>query len=197
VSGTGPRWLDRTARLATSGAGVALVAAWSFAEAIVLPIVPDVVLDLFGLATPRRAPLLFLVAVVGSVAGTIVLFALASTAPATAQSLILAVPAIDPPMLDAARVTVAAGDPASLALFGPGTPLKVYSLAWAAGGGPLVGLLIGAVVNRLTRIGPALLGCVGVGAVAPAWLRRHERLVLGLYTIFWLATYLAYWTGLA
>jgi hypothetical protein len=189
------RWLDRIARFATTGGAVALVAVWSFGEAVVLPIVPDVALDLLGLAAPRRAPWLFLVGVIASLAGTLVLFAYATSQLTGAEALVLAVPAIDQPMIDAARATVAGGDPTSIALFGPGTPLKVFTVAWAADAGPLAALAVGAILNRLSRIGPALLACVGVGAVAPAWLRRHERLVLGLYAAFWLVTYAAYWTG--
>lgn len=189
------RWVDRIARFAETRGAAVLVAAWAFGEAIVLPIVPDVVLDLLGLAAPRRSPLLFLVGLVASLAGTLVLFAVAASRLAGAEALVLAVPAIDQPMLDAARATVAGGDPASIALFGPGTPLKVFTVAWAADSAPLSALLVGAVLNRLTRIGPALVACVGVGAVARAWVRRHERLALGLYAGFWIVTYAAYWTG--
>ncbi len=172
-----------------------LVAAWSFGEAIVLPIVPDVALDLLGLAAPKRAPLLFVVGLVASLAGTLVLFAYAVTQLAGAVGLVLAVPAIDQVMLSDARAAVAGGDPSSLALFGPGTPLKVYTVAWAADGGALPTLLLGAVLNRLTRIGPALLACAGAGAGAPGWLRRHERLVLALYAGFWALADAAYWSG--
>jgi hypothetical protein len=195
MHGAGERWLDRIERFASTRAAVGLVAAWSFGEAIVLPIVPDVALDLLGLAAPRRSVLLFLVGAIASLAGTLVLFAFAASELAEARALILAVPAIDQPMLDAARATVAGGDPTSIALFGPGTPLKVFTLAWAADSGPLPALLAGAALNRLTRIGPALLAWVGIGAVAPAWVRRHERLVLCLYWAFWIATYAAYWSG--
>lgn len=191
----GERWMDRIGRFAMTRGAVVLVAAWSFGEAIVLPLVPDLALDLLGLAAPRRAPWLFLVGVIASLAGTLVLFAFAASQLAGAEALVLAVPAIDQPMLDAARATVAGADPMSLALFGPGTPLKVFTVAWAAGSGPLPALLVGAVINRATRIGPALLACVGVGAVAPAWIRGHERLVLAVYAAVWIVTYAAYWGG--
>ena len=185
-------WLDRVAGVAAGRAGVVIVAAWSFAEAIALPIVPDIVLDLFGLAAPRRTARLFLVSVLGSLAGTVVLFAVATALPHVAESLVLAVPFIDQPMLDAARITVSRGDPVSMALFGPGTPLKVFTVAWTLGPGSLGGLLVGAVLNRCTRILPALLVATGLGALAPAWLRRHDRLVCVLYAAAWLAVYVSY-----
>lgn len=187
--------MDRIARFAGGRTAMVLVALWSFAEAIVLPVVPDIALDLLSAARPRRSPLLFAISVVASIAGTVVLFALATSQLATAQALVLALPAIDGQMLDAARATVAAGDPTSIAQFGPGTPLKVYTVAWASGSGTAVGLLVGTVLNRLTRLGPTLLAAVGVGALAPTWLRRHDRLVLGLYALAWLAIYALSWSG--
>jgi len=153
---------------------------------------PDVALDALGLAAPRRPPRLFLVSVAASLAGTIVLFLLATAVPEATQALILSVPAIDAPMLDEARETVAAGDPASLALFGAGTPLKVYTLAWATGPGTLPALLVGAVINRCTRIVPGLVVAAALGAVLPGWLRRHQRLVVGAYLAFWIVIYAAY-----
>lgn len=190
-------WLDRIGRLAAGGAAVALVAAWSFGEAIVLPIVPDVALYLLALAAPRRAPLLFGVAVGVSIIGSALLFALALGQLAAAEALVLAVPGVDQPMLDAAKVTVAGGDPTALGLFGPGTPLKVYTVAWASGAGSWLGLMLGVIVNRLTRIGPLLLLATGAGAIAPHWLRRHERVVLVTYALAWVALYVAYWSGAA
>lgn len=188
-------WVDRIGRFAGSPVALVVVALWSFGEAIVLPIVPDVALYLLALAAPRRAPLLFLVSILASLVGTAVLFAYAAGQLAGAEALVLAVPAVNQPMLDAARSLTAAGDPASLALFGPGTPLKVYTVAWAAGSGSVIGLLLGAVINRLTRIGPTLLVAMGLGALAPAWLRRHERLVLAAYALAWGALYAGYWFG--
>lgn len=187
--------MDRIERFAGGPAAVAVVALWSFGEAIVVPIVPDVALYVLALAAPRRAPQLFAVSIVASILGTAVLFALALGQLHAVEALVLALPAVNQPMLDAAHATTATGDPMSLALFGPGTPLKVYTVAWASGGGSVLGLLLGAVVNRLTRIGPALLAAVGCGALAPALLRRHERLVIGLYAAAWIALYAGYWSG--
>ena len=187
--------MGRIGRLAGSRAAVLLVALWSFAEATVLPVVPDIALDLLAIAAPRRTPLLFAVSIVASLVGTAVLFTFAVSQLPAAQALVLAVPAIDQRMLDAARATVATGDPASLALFGPGTPMKVYTVAWASGSGTPLGLLLGAVLNRLTRIGPALLAATVLGALAPAWLRRHGRFVVAVYVAAWLVVYAGYWSG--
>jgi len=50
------------------------------------------------------------------------------------------------------------------------------------------------VLNRLTRIGPMVLAAALIGWLAPAWIRRHEALVLTAYGLFWLATYVLYWS---
>ena len=188
--------MDAIARFAASRGAVVLVAVWAFGEAIVLPVVPDVALDLLALAAPRRAVGLFLVATLASLAGSVALFAFASAAPEAARSLVLAVPGVHAAMLDAASQTVAAGAPWSIAQLGPGTPLKVFTVAWAAGPGGIVPFLVGAILNRIARIGPTLVAAAAVGAIAPGWLRRHERLVIAGYGVAWVAFYGVYFVAL-
>jgi hypothetical protein len=184
--------MARLERFAAGRGAVALVGLWAFAEAIVLPVVPDVALGLLVLAAPRRALVLFGGLLAASLVGTGVLFLAATVAPDAVTTVILAVPGIPASMLADARATVAEGDPTALALFGPGTPLKVYTLAWATGPGTLLPLAAGAIINRLTRIGPGLVAIALIGAVAPDLLRRHERLVLLAYAAFWVALYALY-----
>jgi hypothetical protein len=107
----------------------------------------------------------------------------------------LAVPGVDQPLLDGASATVAGGAPWSIALVGPGTPLKVFTVAWATGPGGVVPFALGAVLNRLTRILPVLLIAAAAGALAPGWLRDHERLVVVAYAAAWIALYVAYFAG--
>jgi membrane protein YqaA with SNARE-associated domain len=189
--------MDALARFAARKRAVALIAAWAFAEALVLPIVPDVALDLLALAAPRRAVRLFLVATLASVAGSLVLFAIASVAPATARDIVLAVPGISSRMLEAASSTVAGGAPWSIAQVGPGTPLKVDTVAGATGPGTLLPFVAGAVLNRITRIAPTLAAAAAVGTIAPAWLRRHERFVIVGYGVAWAVFYGLYFLALA
>jgi hypothetical protein len=184
--------LDRLAGIASSRRGVLLVAAWAFAEAIALPVVPDIALGLLALAAPRQVLRLFLVLVVAALAGTAVLYAVATAAPDAAYALLTSLPGIDAAAVDIARGTVAAGDPASVAGFGPGMPLKVYTLAWATGPATPVALALGVVLNRVTRVGPVVLALAILGRLAPGFLRRHERLVVGVYAAAWVATYALY-----
>jgi len=179
-------------RFAAGRGGPMLVGLWAFGEAIVLPVVPDVALGLLVLAAPRRAAILFAALVAGSLAGTAVLYGWVLAAPDAATSMILALPGIDGAMLDGARAAVATGDPFAIALFGPGTPLKVDSLAWATGPASPLALALGVVVNRVTRVGPGLVVVALLGRFAPGLVRRQERLVLVAYATFWVALYALY-----
>jgi hypothetical protein len=104
----------------------------------------------------------------------------------------LAIPGINPQMPQAAERAMAGGDVLAFVGFGPGTPVKVYIVAWIlAGGSPLL-LAVGVIVNRLTRMGPGVLVTAVVGSLAPRFLRRHERLVLAIYGGLWVLTYVLY-----
>jgi membrane protein YqaA with SNARE-associated domain len=188
----GASLFDRLAGYASGRAGLAAVVAWGFGEAIVVPVVPDVLLYLLAAAAPRRALVLFGGVIVGALAGSVVLYGLALAAPEVAARLVLAVPGIDREMLEATRRVVAGGDPLGFAMFGPGTPLKVDAVAWGAGSGTWPGLLVGVVVNRLTRIGPGLIVSALLGWRAPAWLRRHDRAVITAYVVAWVIFYAVY-----
>jgi membrane protein YqaA with SNARE-associated domain len=193
MSVTAGRPFARLERIANGPAGIVLVGAWAFAEAIFFPIIPDVVIGLLVLVAPRRMLVLFAALLAGALAGTAVLYALSLIAPGAVESMLLALPGIDEPMLAAARDTVAAGNPASMALVGAGTPLKVYTYAWATGPATPLALAVGAVLNRITRVGPVLLLLAALGWIAPGFLRRHDRLVLAIYAAAYLVTYALYW----
>lgn len=179
--------------LARSRWGLILVAAWSFGEAIVVPVAPDIALGLLVLVVPGRVVPLFVAAVAGSLAGTAVLWGLVQVDPVAVRSILLGLPDVDPAVLAETSRAVAAGDPRALASLGFGAPLKVYTYAWALGPATPVALAIGVVLNRFTRVGPFVLACATVGFLAPRWIRRHDRLVLAAYAGLWLAIYLVYW----
>jgi hypothetical protein len=107
--------------------------------------------------------------------------------------MLLALPAVDATTLATVDARLAADGVAGFAQFGPGAPLKVYTAEWADAGGGAVGLVAGVVLNRLTRIGPVVLLAALAGAAAPAWLRRHDRLVVGGWVVVWAVFYAAYW----
>jgi hypothetical protein len=191
-----PNAFERVGLFARRPAAALTMGFWASAEAIVLPIVPDVGLCLLVLAAPRRTLVLFAAVVIGAIAGTLVMAVFAIQAPDTARALLLAIPAIDPELLTSADQALARDGVAGFAQLGPGAPLKVYTVEWLAQGGDIGGLLLGTVLNRLTRIGPALIVASVVGQLADRWLRRHPRATLATYAAFWIVVYVAYFTGL-
>jgi hypothetical protein len=186
--------IERVARFAFSPAAIVVAASWAAAEAIVLPIVPDVGVALLALAAPSRVVRLFAAVLVGAVAGTLLLAALATQAPEAARAMLLALPGLDATVLADADRALTHHGVAGFAQFGPGRPLKAYTVEWLGNGGDIPGLLAGAVVNRLTRIGPVLLVATAAGLVFGDWLRRHAAPALVAYTASWAALYAALWT---
>jgi hypothetical protein len=185
--------IERFAALARSRRGVALIALWACAEAVLLPIVPDVVLLPLVAAAPRATPRLVLALIVGALVGSAILAGLVLADPGRVRSLLEALPGIEASTFPAVEADLAAHGATAFAAFGPGVPLKVDTAAWAAdGGSPLI--LAGAVVlNRLTRIGPGILAAAIIGSFTPRALRRHERIALTAYAAGWVALYLVYW----
>jgi membrane protein YqaA with SNARE-associated domain len=191
-SSTGHSLLDDLARFANGRGGPLAVFLWALAEAVALPVIPDVLLGLLLLAAPRRFVILFASLCLGSLAGSLLLYGLTVADPEAVRHLLLGLPGINEPMVRAASGTVASGGPTSLLLFGPGTPLKVFTFAWANGAVSPVGFLPAVIVNRISRIAPLALAQAGLGTLAPAFLRRHERMLLGLYVAAYIATYALY-----
>jgi membrane protein YqaA with SNARE-associated domain len=184
--------LDRLARFANGRGGPLAVFLWALAEAVALPVIPDVLLGLLLLAAPRRIVILFASLCLGSLVGSLLLYALTVADPEAARHLLLGLPGVTEPMVTAASGTVASGNPTCLLLFGPGTPLKVFTFAWANSVVSPVGFVPAVILNRISRIVPLALAEAGLGALAPAFLRRHERMVLGLYVAAYVATYALY-----
>jgi hypothetical protein len=181
--------IDALARLADDRRAPWLLAMWAGAEAIFLPIVPDVGLALLVLAAPRRVVPLYGAVIAGAVVGSLVMHALAAWDPGAVERLLLAIPGIDAGMLADVDRRIGNGGVGAFGQVGPGAPLKAWTAAWTDAGGSLAGTLAGAVLNRLTRVGPVVAaGWVG-GRLAGGWLRRHDRLAIALYAGFWILVY--------
>jgi hypothetical protein len=185
--------LDRIAQFAETRSALALVGGWAFAEAIVVPVVPDVALGLLALAAPRQALALFVAVVLGAIAGSLVLAVLATGAPAEIERMLLALPAIDGTTLATVEVRLASDGVAGFAQVGAGPPLKVYTATWIASGGGVASLVAGVILNRMTRVGPVVAVAALAGSLMPDWLRRHERLVIAGYVLAWTGFYAVYW----
>lgn len=185
--------IERLAGLARSPGGLLLIAAWACAEAVILPIVPDVALLPLVAARPRATPRLVLALILGALVGSAILMVLVLADPDRVRSLLGALPGIDASTFRAVESDIDTHGAAAFAAVGPGIPLKVYTTVWAAAGGSSLVLAAAVVVNRLTRIGPGIVVAVVIGLMAPGWLRRHERLALAAYAVGWIAVYLVFW----
>ena len=174
-------------RLAAGWPTVAVIAAWGFGEGIVLPVVPDVLLYVLAVAAPRRAAPLFAWAVLGAMVGSLVFSAVTLSEPANGRGIVLSVPGVTEQTLKKAEAAVGGGDPLAMVHLGPGIPLKVYTVAWWEGTGTPSGYVVAVVANRLVRIGPGVLLFALIGLLAPAFVRRRERLLIGAYVLFWVA----------
>ena len=105
---------------------------------------------------------------------------------AAGRGIVLGVPGIRMDMIESAAVAVAGGDPLAMVHLGPGTPLKVYMVAWWAGTGSAPAYVVGVIANRIVRIGAGLAVFALIGLLAPRWIRRHEQMALAGYVGFWL-----------
>jgi hypothetical protein len=187
-------FLDRLGALAPRSATSVAFALWAAAEAVFLPVVPDVGLCLVVLAAPRHAVRLFAAVVAGALAGTLLLAILVDRAPAAAESMLLALPGIDAAVLRDADDRLAGTGVVGFAQIGIGPPLKVLSNAWLGRGGDAAGLAVGSILNRLTRVGLPLLVAAIAGAGFGPWFRRHAGMTLLAYAVFWIAVYAWIWT---
>jgi 1-acyl-sn-glycerol-3-phosphate acyltransferase len=181
----------RVGRIALSGTGILIVAAWSFAEAIVWPLVPELVLFALVVAAPRAGIRLVPTAVLASMAGGLCTLALGMAGAAPAAPLVT----------ERMRVAVAEQTAAEGALAVrhqplSGIPFKVYAAeAGRAGVDPLpfLGAAIGHRGARIATVGAA---CTLLGAALRRWPQRYLQVVgtgSGLFAIG-LTLVVAAWT---
>jgi hypothetical protein len=181
--------------LATSPVILVLLAAWAVGEAIALPVVPDVGVGILALATPAALGWPLAAVVAGGVMGALIFASLRGTRPAWVRRLLVAQPGVGAHGLAAARECIdRVGSPRAFAQVGPGLPLK----AWLDAQLDLhpsttrLELAMLALVNRLTRIVPIVVGFTVIGLVIRP-LGLNATLVVSVYVIGWVAFYAAFW----
>jgi hypothetical protein len=187
--------IEPYAALAGTGAIVLVLAAWGFGEAIVVPVVPDVLIGILVLAAPWTLPHLLAATIAGAIAGSIVAWWLLLRRRSLAEALLARQPGLGAPGLAEAEGRLRArGLIAGFAQLGPGLPLKAYLHALAvvapASGARRVALL--ALVNRIARLGPVALGFALLHPLAVGI--DGDPAILGLaYVAGWALFYAAYW----
>jgi 1-acyl-sn-glycerol-3-phosphate acyltransferase len=162
----------RVAALAGSGAGLALVAAWSFAEAVWWPLVPELVLFALLVAAPRAGVRLVPAAVLASMAGGLCTLALgvAGTVPAA------------PLVTERMRATVTeqtAAEGAYAVRHQPlsGIPFKVYAAEAGRAGVEPLPFLAAAIGHRGMRIASVGTACALLGIALRRWPHRYVHVV--------------------
>ncbi|OLF05852.1 hypothetical protein BLA60_34285 [Actinophytocola xinjiangensis] len=170
----------RIARLAASRWGLALVAAWSFTEALSWPLIPESLLAILCVAAPRFAPRLILTTVLASVAGGVAALGLYAATPVT-----LPQPLTTDRMLVQVRTELRAEGAAAVA-HQPSSaiPYKLYS-AEAGRMGVNAGEWA---VNSLTARGErmVIIGAVLalIGVLAQRWRRFYPVWVVAFTGLF-------------
>jgi 1-acyl-sn-glycerol-3-phosphate acyltransferase len=184
-------WRRRVATFAESRAGAIAVAAWSFAEALSWPLIPEFALAVVVVAAPRRAPRLALCAALGSMAGGAVTYLLA------AHGIVAPAPLTTPRMHHVVSQQIAAEGPSALAhQTWSGIPFKVYGAAAGSAHIGLSGFLVHAATSRGLRIfGVGLvLGLFGI--LTRRWRRWYGVYLASFLIIFGsgLAGVVTYWS---
>ena len=173
------RLRQRLAAFAASWMGLVAIAVWAFGEAIVVPLLPEFALVILGLAAPRQAIRLAVIAAMASVAGGVAMYAL------TAHGASMPAP-LTTPRMHATAATEIATQGAAAVRHQPmsGIPYKVYGAAAGhaeTGVGAFVAASLPARGLRIVVVG-ALAGLVG--AVLARW-RRWYAVLIGLFvTVF-------------
>lgn len=176
---------ERARRLARSRAGLAVCFAWGAAEALVLPIVPDVAVALLAVVAPARFPLLALSAAAGSVAGSGAAHALG------AIGIVPPLPLVTPRMAQQASAWLA-GEGARAVDHQPwsGIPIKAFSYEAGAAGVPLGAFVWHTAIARGMRM-------LAVGAVFALAGRVGRRAAPHAYGAFCIAFAVVFTAGLA
>jgi hypothetical protein len=185
---------ERLESLAARPATAAAIGLWAAAEAVVLPVVPDVGLCLLVIAAPRQAVRMIAAVVAGALVGTLLLALLIGGAPDSGHTMLLALPGIDDSVIADAERQLSRDGILGFTQIGVGPPLKVYTRTWLGLGGDVPGLVVGSILNRLTRIGSTVLIATVAGVLLGSWIRRHAQPTLAAYVLGWVLVYAALWT---
>lgn len=186
-------WFDRARTLARAPAALWICFGWGVAEALWLPIVPDVPVALLAAAAPFRLFPLAAAAIAGSMTGGAAAYALGAAG--AGGPLLSHAPLVTDRMeIHAAGQLSAEGAPTLLAQPWTGIPFKVFGYQAASSGVGAGSFLLMSLAGRGFRI------LVAGGLLAAAFWPLHRfvpRLAGLVYTPFALAFALVFGVGLA
>jgi membrane protein DedA with SNARE-associated domain len=168
---------------------IAVAAVWGFAEATVFFIVPDVWLTIVAVTSPQRALPASVAAVIGAVAGGVVMRRWGRRNPMAARHSISAVPGIHPAMVERVEHDVRVHGLRAMVV-GPllGVPYKIYAVTVGPSRARTAMFLLVSVVARMPRL--ILLTAVAYGLSrwvfsSLSWMVR-SAIVAGIWAAFYL-----------
>lgn len=173
---------------------IAASALWSFAEATVFFVVPDVMLSAATVRCGFRTGVIAaLAAAIAAAAGGLLVYLATASGIVAPFALYDALPSISSDMIARARAGFSGADWPIAMLAGSfsGVPYKLYAASAAAAGTPLVAFLLWSIPIRLARF--ALV--VGAAALLrPLFLRvLGPRYALLPVALLWIAFYIVFW----
>lgn len=165
---------------------------WGFAEATVFFIVPDVVLSLITLKSPRSGFIACLYALGGALIGGILMFQMAQIYPSATRSLLLALPGIHATQLQTVQTQIAQQGATAIFL-GPlyGLPYKLYVVNGAWAGQPLWLILLLSLPARLLRFAFSVIITAGCNRVLTNFTNKYS-ISLSICLLWWLIFYTWY-----
>jgi len=168
--------------------------AWGLAEGTLFFVVPDVLISLAALFSPRRAGLHLVAAIIGAVLAGAILFQWARSSEATARTWIASVPFVSPAMFEQVDRDYRALGAAAL-FRGPayGIPYKIYAVE-APKHISLPVLILVTIPARLERLALAWLFFSAAGLGLRRWRPGRPGLLVGAHALFWAAFYAYYWS---
>jgi hypothetical protein len=180
------RSFDRWAAIPDSSAGWRLMVVWAIAEALVWPIIPDVLLGLLVIARPHRVARTLTAAIVGSAVGAVLLYGLASSWPMLAERVLPHLPLAFEADIVSVRESIGQ-DGAFAFLRQPisGIPFKVWAIVGATSGLPPVPALPIVILARAIRMSLVSFVAAVLGAWFATRIRDYWLVFLAIYvTVF-------------
>jgi hypothetical protein len=172
--------------------------AWGLAEAVLFPVVPDVLLSLiaqrFGL---RAGVFACIAAIAGACLGGLLMWEAGRRDQAAIVAMLDALPAIGPEMIADAR-TALAGGPLTTMIVGSvsGVPYKIFAAMAPEAGISAILLLPLTIPARAVRFVAVVIGVAAIDRLLPdALLGRNARTALLL--AFWVAFYGIFWAWMS
>ena len=184
----------RAERHSASNGSLIVAFLWGLAEATIFFIVPDLYLGFVTLFHWRRGLLATFVAVVGAMAGGMVMYALAAANGAAINELLVRIPLISP---DLVRTVAGQMEGSGLLAMVSGPleaiPYKIYATQAGQQHLPFIPFLFLTILARLERLLPVALASAVCGTVFKRFIQRHTALVVSAYGLLWVGVYVLYY----